>query len=203
VPLIAEGEGVSVEVVGLAHGEAVAAVVVAKPVGKGDGLVLVVGTVVSLVDRSRDDVELRGTGEEPVLLESHLAISRCNHPLVRPSLVAVAGEPAAGLAPLLRNFLLTLTLENFLAPARPDPAVRGGVEVRDNGVGGRMADEEIDTVCTRGEPSVSVCSCDPCSSLSALPFPSWSETSTGSFPALSDGLTFPSTSSFFSGLDSS
>ena len=104
------------------------------------------------------------------------------HALVRPSLVAVAGVPAAGLAPLLKNFLLTLTLENFLAPARPEPVDRGGVDVLDSGVGGRIADDDTDIVLTRGEPSVSVCSLSSeagsCPSLSPFPLCSASSPST-------------------------
>lgn len=67
VPLIPDGDGVSVIVAGFAHGEDVADVVAAAPVGRGDVVVVVVGTVVSLVESSRDDVEFMGMGDEPIL----------------------------------------------------------------------------------------------------------------------------------------
>ena len=57
----------SAAAVGFAHGEAVDVVEGADPAGSSDVLDVVVGTVVSLVERRRDEAELIGTGDEPEL----------------------------------------------------------------------------------------------------------------------------------------
>jgi len=94
------------------------------------------GIVVSLVERRREGAEEMDTGDAA---GRHCGPSKTfsciimHSPLRLPNFVTVADAPAAGLAVFVRNFLLTLIELNFL-----EGAVRGGVEVREDGVGGRI-----------------------------------------------------------------
>ena len=94
----------------------------------------------SLVDSSRDDDEDMGTGDAAGRPASKVSIvshyQGVHIPVRGLSLVATAGAPGVGLMVLLKNFLLTFTELNFLAGAA-EPAMRGGVEVRDAGDGAR------------------------------------------------------------------
>lgn len=73
------------------------------------------------------------------------------------------GVPTAGLAALVRNFLVTLTEVNFFDADADDPvACRGGVDVREEGVGARkigvgLAGPAVCSSCSVAEAFPSVC----------------------------------------------